>query len=329
MCQDAGCAKMLTIQESPKSTPSFFEIRNEGDKMILTRQTVSPILFLIPVVFVIGLLGCSTLRPPDVEYVPTPHEVVVEMLNMAEVTKDDVVYDLGCGDGRIVIAAAKQYGARGVGVEIDPELIKVCQEKARKAGVTDRVRFLLRDLFETDIREATVVALYLTPELNLQLRPKLFRELKPGARIVSHDFDMGDWKPDAMREMRNVQFFFPDDMTRVRDTKFYYWVIPANIAGLWHWNVKTPRGERDYALDVAQKFQEISGQVRGQGREFAISDGLLKGDQVTFWVRDEIAGQTVTMQFQGIIRGDRIDGSAEVKGGPFEGTHPWTAKRAR
>jgi SAM-dependent methyltransferase len=304
-------------------------MRNEGDEMISTRQTVLPILFLIPVVFILGVLGCSTLRPPDVEYVPTPHEVVAEMLNMAEVTQDDVVYDLGCGDGRIVIAAAKQYGARGVGVDIDPELIKVCQEKARKAGVTDRVRFLLKDLFETDIREATVVALYLTPELNLQLRPKLFHELKPGTRIVSHDFDMGEWKPDKMGEMRNVEFFFPDDMTRVRDTKFYYWVIPANIAGLWRWNVKTPGGERDYTLNVTQKFQEISGHVRAQTRESPISDGLLKGDQMSFRVRDEIAGQNVTMQFQGHIRGDMIDGSAEVKGGPFEGTHPWTAKRTR
>ena len=329
MCRDVDCAKIVFIQDPEKRTPHFLKTRNERNKMISTRQTVLPILILIPVVLIFGVLGCSTLRPPDVEYVPTPHEVVAEMLNMAEVTKDDVVYDLGCGDGRIVIAAAKQYGARGVGVEIDPELIKVCQEKARKAGVTDRVRFLLKDLFETDIREATVVAVYLTPELNLQLRPKLFRELKPGARIVSHDFDMGDWKPDAMREMRNVQFFFPDDMTRVRDTKFYYWVIPANIAGLWHWNVKTPRGERDYTLNVTQKFQEIGGHVNVQGRESAISDTLLKGDQVTFWVRDEIAGQNVAMRFQGRIRGDRIDGSSEVKGGPFEGTHPWTATRAR
>ena len=297
--------------------------------MISTRQTVSPILFLIPVVFILGVLGCSTLRPPDVEYVPTPHEVVAEMLNMAEVTKDDVVYDLGCGDGRIVIAAAKQYGARGVGVDIDPELIRVCRENARKAGVTGRVKFLLRDLFETELREATVVALYLTPELNLQLRPKLFRELKPGTRIVSHDFDMDDWKPDGMREMRNVQFTYPDDMARVRDTKFYYWVIPPHVAVLWRWNLKTLRGERDYVLNVTQKFQEISGQIRGPGRESTTSDALLKGDQVTFWVKDEIAGQNVTMRFQGRIRGEMIDGSAEVKGGPFEGTHPWTAKRAR
>ena len=297
--------------------------------MISTRQTVSPILFLISVVFIFGVLGCSTLRPPDVEYVPTPHEVVAEMLNMAGVTKNDVVYDLGCGDGRIVIAAAMQYGARGVGVDIDPELIRVSNENARKAGVTGRVKFLLRDLFETELREATVVALYLTPELNLQLRPKLFRELKPGTRVVSHDFDMDDWKPDGMREMRNIKFTYPDDMARVRDTKFYYWVIPAHAAGLWRWNVKTPKGERDYTLNVTQKFQEISGQIRGPGRESTISDALLKGDQVTFWVRDEIAGQNVTMRFQGHIRGDMIDGSAEVKGGPFEGTHPWTAKRAR
>jgi SAM-dependent methyltransferase len=297
--------------------------------MTSIRRTVSSILLLISVVFIFGVMGCSTLRPPDVEFVPTPQEVVLEMLKMAEVTEHDVVYDLGCGDGRIVITAAQQYGARGVGVDIDPQMIQVCREKARKAGTTDRVSFVLRDLFETNISEATVVALYLTPELNLQLRPKLFRELKPGTRIVSHEFDMGEWKPDEMREMRNVQFFYPDDMTRVRDTKCYSWVIPANIAGLWHWGVKTPRGERDYTLNVTQTFQEISGQVTGQGRGSAISDALLKGDQVTFQIRDEIGSQNVVMRFQGRIRGDTIDGSVEVNGGLFEGTHPWTAKRQR
>jgi SAM-dependent methyltransferase len=124
MYQGADYAKIVSTQEPKRVSPHLFKTRNEGDEMISTRQTISPILFLIPVVFIFGVLGCSTLRPPDVEYVPTPHEVVAEMLNVAEVTKDDVVYDLGCGDGRIVIAAAKQYGARSVGVDIDPERIK-------------------------------------------------------------------------------------------------------------------------------------------------------------------------------------------------------------
>jgi len=135
-------------------------------------------------------------RGPDVIFVPTPTEVVEAMLKAAKVTKNDVVYDLGCGDGRIVITAAKEYGARGIGIDIDPQRIAEARANAEKAGVTDRVKFLEQDLFETDFHDATVVTLYLLPSLNVKLRPKLWKELKPGTRIVSHAFDMGDWKPE-------------------------------------------------------------------------------------------------------------------------------------
>ena len=153
-------------------------------------------------------------RTPDVIYVPTPPEVVEAMLKVANVTKDDVIYDLGSGDGRIVIAAAKEFGARGVGIDIDPQRIMEAQENARKAGVSDKVRFLQQDLFESDFSEATVVTLYLLPQLNLRLRPKLLRELKPGTRIVSHSFDMGDWTPKVLLE--------------VNDRFVYFWTIPAS-----------------------------------------------------------------------------------------------------
>jgi len=136
------------------------------------------------------------------------------MLKVAQVTKDDIVYDLGSGDGRIVITAAKERGARGIGIDIDPQRIREAEENARKAGVTDKVRFLQKDLFETDIHEATVVTLYLLPSLNLKLRPKLFKDLRPGTRVVSHSFDMGDWKPDQVIDV--------DGRT------VYYWVIPKN-----------------------------------------------------------------------------------------------------
>ena len=131
----------------------------------------------------------------DVPYVPTPEAVVEMMLRMAKVGKDDFLYDLGCGDGRIVITAARKYEARGVGYDIDPQRIKESDENARRAGVTDRVRFVQGDLFEADLSGATVVTLYLLPEVNLKLRPKLLRELKPGTRVVSHNYDMGDWDP--------------------------------------------------------------------------------------------------------------------------------------
>lgn len=161
----------------------------------------------------------SEQRQPDVPYVPTPNEVVAQMLALAKVTGDDVIYDLGSGDGRIVITAAQKFGTRGVGVDINPERIKEANENAQKAGVTDRVKFLQQDLFQTDISEASVVTLYLLPDINMKLRPELFRQLKPGTRIVSHDFNMGEWKPE-----RVVQVQGPTHQHTV-----YYWVVPENV----------------------------------------------------------------------------------------------------
>ena len=146
-------------------------------------------------------------REPDVIYVPTPQEVVDEMLALAKVTKNDVIYDLGSGDGRIPITAAQKFGTRGIGIDINPERIQEANANAQKAGVTDRVKF------QSDISEATVVTLYLLPELNVKLRPELFRQLKPGTRVVSHDFDMGDWKPDQVVKTEE-------------GSTIYYWVIP-------------------------------------------------------------------------------------------------------
>jgi SAM-dependent methyltransferase len=146
-------------------------------------------------------------RKPDVVYVPTPHAVVAEMLRMAKVGRKDTVYDLGCGDGRIVIAAARDFGARGVGIDIDPKRVAEARLNAKKAGVADRVEIRQADLFETDLRDATVVALYLLPELNLRLRPKLLRELAPGSRIVSQSFDMGDWKPVVRKKVEGKDVY--------------------------------------------------------------------------------------------------------------------------
>ena len=151
-------------------------------------------------------------REPDVWWEPSSDEVVTAMLKMAKVTKDDIVYDLGCGDGRIVITAARQFGARGVGIDIDPKRIEESNENARKAGATNRVKFIEEDLFEADIHEASVVTLFLWPSVNLKLRPKLLKELKPGTRVVSHSHDMGEWVPDARQE--------------VNGARIYLWIIP-------------------------------------------------------------------------------------------------------
>jgi SAM-dependent methyltransferase len=160
-------------------------------------------------------------RTPDVVFVPTPHEVVAVMLRLAELDRKDVLYDLGCGDGRIPIAAAKEYGARAVGVDIDPQRVKEARENARNEGVADRVLILEGDLFETDLRGATAVTLYLLPDLNLRLRPKLLQELKAGTPIVSHAFGMGDWEPEERLEVQG-----PDRMHTV-----YKWSVPALAAG--------------------------------------------------------------------------------------------------
>ena len=152
--------------------------------------------FGVPILLVAALAAAGQQRPTDVPYLPTSDAVVDAMLKLAQVKNDDLVYDLGCGDGRIVIAAAKNFGARGVGIDIDPERIREAMENAEKAGVQNRVRFLEKDLFAADIRDADVVTLYLLSSVNLKLRSKLLQELRPGTRVVSNTFDMGDWKPD-------------------------------------------------------------------------------------------------------------------------------------
>jgi ribosomal protein L11 methylase PrmA len=147
-------------------------------------------------------------QQPDVIYVPTPHEVVDDMLRLANVGKGDVLYDLGSGDGRIAIAAAKKYGIRAVGIDIDPDRIKEATANAKKAGVEKLVQFRQEDLFKADFREATVITLYLLPDLNVKLRPKLWNEMKPGTRIVSHQFDMGTWKPEKRLESNGRTVYF-------------------------------------------------------------------------------------------------------------------------
>lgn len=177
----------------------------------------------------VGLLGAQSAKPtrqPDVPFVPTTEKAVEEMLKLAGVKKDDVVYDLGCGDGRIVIAAAKSFGAHGVGIDINPERIKEAKENARRAGVEDLVRFEEKDLFEADIKDATVVTLFLLPQVNLKLRPKLMSDLKPGTRVVSNTFDMGDWKAEKEAALTQEDESEYSGLSR----KFYLWIIPSAIA---------------------------------------------------------------------------------------------------
>src|SRR5687768_2671925 len=193
----------------------------------------------------------------DVPYVPTPQPVVDRMLEMAAVTKDDVVYDLGCGDGRMVVTAAKEYGAKGVGVDIDPQRIKESNENAKSAGVTDKVKFSIKDLFTMEFGEANVLTMYLLPDVNLKLRPKILSDMKPGSRIVSHSFDMDDWKPDGEDE--------------VDSSTIYFWVVPAKVEGVKEAKVKADGGQEQQAkLNLKQNFQEVTGSVNIGGKDVEI-----------------------------------------------------------
>jgi SAM-dependent methyltransferase len=190
-------------------------------------------VLLVGLLSLLSTMAQQALKPlekkPEVPYMPTPEKVVAEMLKVAKVGKNDILYDLGSGDGRIVIAAAKEFGTRGVGVDIDPALVREARENAIKAGVADKVKFLQQDLFETDIHEATVVTLYLLPELNRRLRPKLLSDLKPGSRVVSHNHDMGDWKPLKTVSVRVPQEYKISKTLNLRvlqQHKIHYWVVP-------------------------------------------------------------------------------------------------------
>ena len=188
------------------------------------RAVLVPALSLVLAAAVAVGVHAQTAAPqktPDVQFVPTDEKIVTKMLEMAQVTKTDHLIDLGSGDGRIVITAAKRYGARGMGVEIDPALVQKARENAQAAGVADRATFVEGDLFEANIRDATVITMYLLPDLNMRLRPKLLNDLKPGTRIVSHNYDLGDWKPARTATV---------SVGGIEHT-VYFWVVPPRAAG--------------------------------------------------------------------------------------------------
>jgi len=274
------------------------------------------LFFILALAGLLSLLvvsGFAQKRLPDVHFEVTPQRIVEEMLQMAEVTKDDIVYDLGCGDGRFVITAAKKYGARGIGIDIDPERIKESYQNARLAGVNDRVKFKEGDLFETNIREATLVALYLLPDLNLELRPRLFRELKPGSRVVSYKFDMHDWPPDKM--------------ARLGSSTYYLWIIPTEVSGKWRWSLPSAQGKDQFSMNLVQKFQEIEGMIKTPFQEISPLEAYLQGNQIGFLLRHRTPEQTVEMRYGGRVNGNIIHGTVEINSGPFAGKQQWTAKR--
>ena len=234
-------------------------------------------LLLMAALLSLGTLARGAEKELDTPYVPTPQAVVDRMLELAQVKPGDTVVDLGSGDGRIMIDAASKFGARGFGVEIDPRLVQRSIEAARRAGVSDRVKFLQQDLFQTDFHEANVLTLYLLPDVNLALRPKILKELKPGSRVVSHDFGMGDWRPDAQETVPA-----PDKTVGARkESQVYLWTVPAKVEGEWSFELRSGGKARRTRLVLKQKFQIVSGSVEltGQG-DVPLSGGRLRGDEL-------------------------------------------------
>jgi SAM-dependent methyltransferase len=230
---------------------------------------------------------------PDVPFVPTPQVVVDEMLRMARVTPSDFVMDLGSGDGRIAITAAKKFGARALGVELDEHLIFQSEESARQAGVEDRVQFLRQDLFKTDLRRASVITMYLLPSVNRRLRPRLL-DLKPGTRIVAHDFDLEDWKPDQITTIRKNVFL---------------WIVPAKVAGRWRGRVALPDGLRTVEIELNQRFQEVNGLARINGQITQLWEAKLSGERLSFVLVDGAdRDNEASLYFDGRVGDNAIEG---------------------
>jgi hypothetical protein len=257
----------------------------------------------------------------DVVYVPTPQEVVEEMLSMAKVGPGDYIIDLGSGDGRIVITAATKHGARGFGVDLDRFLLNKANENARLAGVADRARFFEQNLFETDLTSATVITSYLLPEMNLKLRPKILG-LKPGTRIVTHDYDMDDWFPDAQKVI-------PVPGKKVGDegkSYVFFYVVPAKMAGQWLSQIEHGRNAVSYDFFFDQDFQFVEGMVRVGKREGKVSEFKLVGDQAEFTARLIVEGHVLTHHFSGKVKNDTIEGTVRLGEGKAQRTRPWVAR---
>ena len=245
-------------------------------------------------------------QPWDVPYVPTPYEVVDEMLDIAEVGPGDYVIDLGSGDGRIVIAATLR-GAYAHGVDINPVRIREANQNAKNAGLEDQLVFIEGNIFETDISKANVITMYLLKSVNLKLRPTLLKSLRPGSRVVSHDFDMKEWEPDKF--------------IRLDSDRIYLWIIPADIKGNWSWNA----GGKDFSMAVNQEFQKIELQVSADDTSLTVNKPVLSGERISFRASDPSGGSSYL--FSGHVDGNRITGAMQIHNKSINSIESWAATR--
>lgn len=242
----------------------------------------------------------------DVIWVPTPPALVERMLQMAKTTPSDYVVDLGSGDGRTVITAAKKYGVRALGIEYNPDMVELSRRNAEKEGVADRAQFMRADIFQTDFSQATVLTLYLLPSLNVKLRPTILN-MKPGTRVVSHAFSMDDWQPDQV--------------DTVEGRTAYLWIVPAKVEGTWRWG-----GAHGHELVLRQHYQQIEGLVKANGKVAQFRNAKLNGDQISFSVIEFTGTGTVQLDFSGRVKGDTIEGVSKLAAGTAG--DKWVATRS-
>jgi SAM-dependent methyltransferase len=238
----------------------------------------------------------------DVIWVPTPDDLVERMLRMAQTTPNDFVVDLGSGDGRTVIAAAKKFGARSMGIEYNPDMVDLSNRNAAREGVTAKAKFIRGDIFETDFSQATVVTMYLLPGLNVKLRPRIL-DMKPGTRVVSHQFNMEDWQPD--------------ETTNLDGRRAYFWLVPAKVQGNW----RVQSGADAWDLTLEQKYQVLEGSVKFGSINAGLRETRLAGERISFAFVDS-AG--VKREFAGRVSGNAMEGTVKPDNGPEA---RWTAAK--
>jgi len=256
-------------------------------------------------------------------FVVTPDAVVERMLHLAQPKKGERLVDLGSGDGRIVIEAARRFGANGYGVDIDPRLVKLANANAKRAGVEALARFEVRDLFETDLRGVNVVTMYLLPEVNLQVLPRLLEQLKPGARIVSHDYDFGaNWAYDEMIDLPLAEKM----VGPLGRSRIFLWIVPANAGGRWVSDLPEIGGR--WQFDIRQKMQVVDANALVGASPMVVRGARVRGEELRIAVTGVAAGKGINVMFRGKVEGDRIQGDLRVSDGDTARILPWTATRA-
>jgi SAM-dependent methyltransferase len=289
-----------------------------GSDLIALKRILTLLAFALPVQ---AQMPAWAWDDGTVPYVQTPMEIVERMLRMAEVGKGDHVIDLGSGDGRIVIEAARR-GASGLGVDLDPSLVKLATENARRAGLAGRAEFRVMDLFDTDLSRATVVAFYLLPHFTEKLLPRLLA-LPPGTRIVSHDAGIGDWPSDEKLEMR-----VPEKPVGVGGRSIVeLWIVPADARGVW--TAEIPEHGGRWRFTIRQRYQELDIDAAVQGRDLLVRNSRLRGEEIKMVLTGLVDGRPRHHFFVGELRGERIRGELTVSDGNERRSYPWQASRAR